>query len=223
MTGVHRPLGRARRWLLALLMLPGAVALWFAAGLLGGAVLSDGEAPGSDVVVRLVGTPIHYDFLLPATPETRAAFGFAAAAGVPVEDAAVRWILVGWGARDFYTTVGGYGDMTAGPVWRAITGDASVLRVEAWGEVDPGTAPAIPMGAAQYDRLLAAIVASTDGRALDHPGLTAADRFFGGIGRFDLRRTCNVWVGEMLRAAGLRFGLWTPTPQAVRLSLARRG
>lgn len=32
-------------------------------------------------------------------------------------------------------------------------------------------------------------------------------------------RTCNVWVGERLRRAGLPFGNWTPTPQAVRLSL----
>lgn len=201
--------------------MPGLAALWFVAGLIGGVIPSVGAAPGDDVEIRLVGTAIHYDFLLPVTPETRAAFGFAARAGVPVEAPDAAWILAGWGARDFYTATGAYSDMEIGPVWRAVSGDASVLRVEVWGDVDLGDRPRIGLSAAQYTRLLEAIVASTDGRVLESPGFTPTDRFFGGRGGFGFWRTCNVWVGEMLRAAGLRFGVWTPTPQAVRLALGR--
>lgn len=197
------------------------MALWFGGGLIGGVIPSVGSAPGDDVEIRLVGTAIHYDFLLPATPETRAAFGFAARAGVPVEAPDVAWILAGWGARDFYTATGAYSDMEIGTIWRAVSGDASVLRVEVWGDVDLGDWPRIGLSAAQYTRLLEAIVASTDERVLESPGFTPTDRFFGGRGGFGFWRTCNVWVGEMLRAAGLRFGVWTPTPQAVRLALGR--
>lgn len=188
---------------------------------MGALIPSGGAPPGDDVTIRLAGTAIHYDFLLPTTPETRAAFGFAARAGVPVDAPGAAWILVGWGAREFYTTTGTYSDMSAGPIWSALTGDTSVLRLDVWSDIDLGDRPGITMSAAQYTRLLAALAGSTDRRALAHPGFTETDRFFGGTGRFDVLRTCNVWVGEMLRAAGLRFGIWTPTPQAVRLAIAR--
>lgn len=200
-------------------VVPGLIVLWFVFGLLGAVVPSDGTASGDDVTVRLAGTAIHYDFLLPATPQTRAAFAFAAQAGVPIDAPEAAWILVGWGARDFYTATGSYSDMSVGPVWKAVTGDESVLRVDVWGDVDLGGRPEIRLSATQYTRLLTALVGSTDRIALDHPGFTLTDGFFGGTGGFSLLRTCNVWVGEMVRAAGLRFGLWTPTPQAVRLAL----
>ncbi len=175
------------------------------------------------MAIHLVGTAIHYDFVLPATPETRAAFAFAGGVGVPVGAAEARWILVGWGARDFYTATGTYADMEAGPIWRAVTGDDSVLRIDVLGDVDLSGTPVLRLSTAQYARLLAAIRASTDGTALAHPGFTASDAFFEGAGRFDLWRTCNVWVGEMLQAAGLRFGRWTPTPQSIRLALRLHG
>lgn len=55
--------------------------------------------------------------------------------------------------------------------------------------------------------------------ALPYAGFTDTDAFFPAVGPFNLTRTCNVGVGERLRAAGLPFGAWTPTPQSVRLSL----
>lgn len=212
-----------------------AIALWFCAGLLGAIVPSAGEAPGDAVEVRLVGTALHYDFLLPATPETRAAFAFAAARGVPLEAPGVEWVLAGWGARDFYTGTPTLADVRPGPVWRAITGDASVLRVDVWGPVAGDGTLRLRLSSAQYTRLLAAIVATLADPTLVHPepaapdladpepaeaGFTPTDAFFAARGRFDGFRTCNTWVGAMLRAAGVRFGVWTPTPQAVRLSVA---
>jgi uncharacterized protein (TIGR02117 family) len=194
--------------------------LWIFAGFVGAVIPSGAAAPGDDVTIRLAGTAIHYDFLLPATSQTRAAFGFSNKAGVPIDDDAVAWILIGWGARDFYTATGSYSDMSAGPIWKAVTGDTSVLRVDVWPDVDLGDRPSITLSAAQYTRLLVALLGSTNGVALDHPGFTGTDRFFGGTGGFHILRTCNVWVGEMLRAAGVRFGRWTPTPQAVRLAIA---
>ncbi len=207
---------RVRAAVVASLLLPGLILVWFVAGLVGALLPSAGAAPGDDVEIRLVGTAIHYDFLLPATAETRAAFGFAAE--VPVEAPDVAWILAGWGAREFYTATGTYADLAAGPVARAVTGDASVLRVEVWGPFDGADSLRLRLGSAQYTRLLAAIVATADGPALDGAGFSRTDAFYPARGRFDVLRTCNVWVGRMLRAAGLRFGVWTPTPQAVRLS-----
>ena len=40
---------------------------------------------------------IHTDILIPLTPETRARFGFAEAAGVPLNHPEARWLVLGWG------------------------------------------------------------------------------------------------------------------------------
>jgi diacylglycerol kinase (ATP) len=52
----------------------------------------------------------------------------------------------------------------------------------------------------------------------DGAGLSETDRFFEAKGHFDIIRTCNIWISRMIRAAGLNFGAWTPTPCAVNLS-----
>jgi uncharacterized protein (TIGR02117 family) len=82
----------------------------------------------------------------------------------------------------------------------------------------------IPVSEAQLDLLAQKVLSSlkrdASGRPvpLDSPAFGQTDAFFAAKGHFSLLRTCNVWVGEVLRAAGIPFGLWTPTPQAVRLS-----
>ncbi len=183
----------------------------------------DGE---SSTRLGLVSGDIHYDFLIPLTPEVRNRFGFAAADGVPLDHPGAEWLIVGWGAAEFYTTVGGYGDIGAKAIWRGATGDSAVLRLDAIGALysEEGVA-FVSLSDAQFEALLTAIEGSfiqTGTRAptpLAIPGFTETDSFYPAKGRFNLTRTCNIWVGEMLRAAGLRFGAWTPTPYSVRLSL----
>ena len=36
-----------------------------------------------------------------------------AATGIALDHPEARWLVLGWGARDFYTTVGTYSDVTA--------------------------------------------------------------------------------------------------------------
>lgn len=218
------------RWLLraigVLLALP---SLYFAAGLTG-ALMAKGESwPPQGVVVGLLRGPIHYDFLLPLDPVTRQAFGFAAdQRGVPVRHPDARWLVVGWGSEAFYTTAGSYSDISAASLWRAATGDGSVMRLDVWGDLAGQEIPGlswIRVTPAQYARLRTGIRDSFATGPAGQPqpvavaGFTGTDGFWHGRGGFDLFRTCNVWVGAQLRGAGLRFGLWTPTPQAVALSI----
>lgn len=187
------------------------------------------EAPDAETThVLLISGPIHYDFALPLTAETRAAFEALSQAGLELHHPNARWLLVGWGARDFYTTTGGYGDLSLRSIWRAVTGDASVLRADLWGAVPEGhDLPQIALSSTEYAALLGAIRASF-ARGPDDaplpvatPGFTVTDRFFEARGRFHLFQTCNTWISRMIRSAGLSFGAWTPTPYAVRLSLTR--
>lgn len=205
-----------------------AVALYLAAAGLGGLIpgrTADLEA-GDDVQIGLLYGSIHVDFLLPATAETRAALGFARAGGVAVDGAEVGYFIVGWGARDFYTMTPAWADLDAGATWRAITGDASVLRVDTISRnIAFDQVPQLGLSSAQYTALLAEITATAtpDAIGLDVQGHRATSGFVEAQGRFHILRTCNTWVGRVLRGAGVPMGVWTPTPYAVRLSLWRAG
>lgn len=86
--------------------------------------------------IALARGPIHYDLLLPATDDLRQAFAFAQAQGVPINDPRVRYIIIGWGSRAFYTAIGTYADLNLRAIWPALTGDAATLHLDVAGGVD---------------------------------------------------------------------------------------
>ncbi|WP_374433135.1 DUF2459 domain-containing protein [Tabrizicola sp.] len=185
--------------------------------------------PGPDFsgpVTRQIGLlqgPIHTDILFPLTPETRARFAFAEAAGVPLNHPDAQWLVFGWGSAAFYTTAGTYADITASAVLTAATGDDAVIRLDALGPLpEMDNLRFLDISDAQFQALLTQTTAALSSQTkLDHPGLTGSDAFFPARGRFHLFRTCNVWLGETLRASGIPFGLWTPANWSVTLSLNR--
>ncbi|NJM81879.1 MAG: TIGR02117 family protein [Tabrizicola sp.] len=202
--------------------------LYFVAGLAGALIPGPDSGLSGPATTRigLIRGVIHYDFLIPLTPEVRRRFGFARAEGVPVDDPDGAWLLIGWGARGFYTSTGTYADISAGPLLRGVTGDRSVMRVDILGPLpDDEALTYLALSEAQFSALLMRIDASfaRDASGAARPiagaGFTATDAFFEAEGTFNLLRTCNVWVSDTLRAAGVDFGIWTPTPQSVSLSL----
>lgn len=214
-----------RRGLTGLAALP---VIYFAAALAGGLLPGQhAEIKGNaEHRVGFARGPIHYDILLPMTPDLRERFAFSAAAGVPINHPDAAWLVAGWGAEGFYTTVGTYADLNATALWRAATGDASVMHLDVAGPVT--TAPGLDWHLLSTAQLAALTTAIETNFARDSnglpiafatPGHTGSDAFFRANTRFHLFRTCNVWLGETLRAAGLPFGIWTPTTQSARLSL----
>lgn len=175
--------------------------------------------------IALVRGPIHYDFLLPANDRLRQSFAFAEAQGVPVLNPAVRWLVVGWGSRAFYTATGTYADLRLATVLTAATGDSATLHLDVAGDVS--SIPDIlyiDVNETQLAALEAAILASLtrddQGRPvpLPVPPFGATDAFYAAEGHFSILTTCNVWIGQMLRQAGVSFGIWTPLPQSVAFS-----
>lgn len=185
--------------------------------------------PGPDLTgpltrqIGLLQGPIHTDILFPLTPETRARFAFAEAAGVPLSRPDADWLLLGWGSAAFYTSAGSYADITAGATLTAATGDAAVIRLDALGPLPPlPNLRFLRLSEAQFQALLTQTTAAFASRTkLNHPGFTGTDAFFPAHGRFSALRTCNVWLGQTLRAAGIPFGLWTPANWSVSLALDR--
>jgi uncharacterized protein (TIGR02117 family) len=224
---------RARLILRALTVLVAIPFFYLVFGLVGGLIPGPVEQTpevAGDVRIGLARGPIHYDLLLPNDADLRARFAFAEAAGVPLSNPEARWLMVGWGADEFYTRTGEYGDIAFGPVLHAITGDASVMRLDAVGPVDGVQGVRfLTITQGQYAALLDGIDASflrnVDGApmAADATGFGLTDAFFMAKGKFNIFYTCNAWVGTQLRAAGVPMGVWTPTPQSIDVSLWRIG
>lgn len=219
-----RDAGLIRAFRFSGLLIAACIAAYLIAAAVG-AVLPTGDRAANEPAsheVLLVAGPIHFDFLLPLDDPQVAAFSFAADAGVPMDDPRARWLVVGWGSAAFYTTVGSYADVAPSAVWRAVTGDQAVMRFDVVGAVPdvPGV-HRLPLSEGQFTALVQAIRADLGAVPVRLPldGFNGTDAFFAAEGHFNIFRTCNVWVGEKLRQAGVAFGRWTPTPYAVRLSL----
>jgi uncharacterized protein (TIGR02117 family) len=210
----------------ASLALLGIVALYLMIVLLGALVtgrMTDVDHEPKTTKVLLVGGVIHYDFLLPMNDMTRARFGWLANAGVDMDHPRAEWLVIGWGAHDFYTATGDYTDLRARTIWRGLTGDSAVMRVDLAGYLPDALDPlTVAFSDAQYSAFLDQIENSfaqgVGTKPLDNVTLSGSDRFFAATGNFNFFNTCNVWVGQSLRAAGVKFGAWTPLPASISLS-----
>lgn len=125
------------------------------------------------------------------------------------DEAAGRWIELGWGDAKFYS-----GERRGvSSAFRAafVSGDAVVHRVfltqppfEAFPGADIG---ALRLSPEAFERLLVAIdrtfTRSADGGLIDRgEGLYGDSRFFEAEGRFSLLHNCNAWIGGLLHSAG---------------------
>src|SRR5438094_234006 len=73
----------------------------------------------------------------------------------------------------------------------------------------------------EYRKLWAAVRASfaleLRGRPkrVAHPGYWTDDAFYEGVGTANALATCNQWVADRLRLAGVRTSLWSPFAQGL--------
>lgn len=189
--------------------------------------LSEGNPATADGRrILLLSNAIHSDIAIPLSSDTRAAFAFLGAAGIPLADPGAEWLVLGWGGRSFYLETPTWADLKPMPALRALTIDRAVMHVDVGGRIDEGH-PAIvrlELSAAELDRLKDFILASfaRDGgtvEAVADAGYGASDRFFEANGYFNAFVGCNTWTAAALRAAGLRTGIWNPLPQTLDVSL----
>jgi uncharacterized protein (TIGR02117 family) len=139
-----------------------------------------------------------------------------------------RYVAFGWGDRDFYLETPTWADVRVTTVVKASMGlGSSTVHANLMYALPPADAwrRRIWVSSEQHDLLVEGIrdtlVLGADGRPVPIRGAHYhhADAFYEATGRYHLFRTCNVWVGDVLRAAGIRVGLWTPLPGGVLAQL----
>ena len=108
--------------------------------------------------IRLVTGLLHADIAIKVTPELLERFAFLRKTDLPLNHPNLRYLAFGWGSKAFYTTAGTYSDIELGAVFTAVTGDKAVIRITAFGPLDPGENTInVPLAPDQMDRLLDSI------------------------------------------------------------------
>lgn len=206
----------------ALLALAAVPALYLLAALIGSLVpVNRGwEEPERGTTVYLRSNGIHIDIVMPAVAE-----GLDWRPLLPQRDfrqapANPRWFAFGAGERRVYLETPTWWDLSPRTAWAALAGGERVMHVERVGRLGPELS-AIRLRPEEYRRLWAAVRAQFDldaaGRPqrIAHPGYGADDAFYEGRGTASAFATCNSWVADQLRLAGVRTSLWTPFPEGL--------
>jgi len=208
-----------RRVLLALAAMP---ALYLLAALLGSLIPVNRGWHETDrgVTVYLADNGIHADFILPAAAEGLDWRPLVPQRDFAAPDPAARWVAFGSGEERVYLETPRWRDIKPRTVWSALAGGRRVMHVEWVG--DPAYAVReIRLRPEEYRRLWSAIRADfaldAGGRPqrIAHPGYGPADAFYRATGKASAVRTCNSWVADRLRLAGVRASLWPPFVQGL--------
>ena len=202
------------RLIVAVLALP---AVYLLAALVGSLVpVNRGwEEPPTGVTVYLRSNGVHVDLIMPAN-----AGGLDWRPLLPKRDFAhpppdPQFFGFGAGERRVYLDTPRWRDLKPEAVWAGLTGGERVMHVEAIGGLG-GDLRAIRLRPEEYRRLWAAVRIQFDldeerrPQRIDHPGYWYDDAFYEGYGEADMLNTCNQWVADQLRIAGVETSLWAP-------------
>lgn len=178
------------------------------------------------VEISLLSTLLHVDIAIPIDDDLKTRFSFLQEDGFPLSHPNLRYLVIGWGSRVFYTSTKNLSDIGAGPVFTAITGDTSVLHIIPAKDVSQNegvkniTVTKDGLNA-MLDNISNTLVHTADGKPIILPGKShgLSDLFYEAKGDFNIFNPCNIWAARMLRSAGVSTGIWTPTTYSLLWSL----
>lgn len=134
-----------------------------------------------------------------------------------------RYVSFGWGDLGFYRDVPTWDDLTLKIAVTALfTKSPSAVHLK-YSENLPQAEKTVSLKLTkdQYKKLCTYIenTFKTDekGKVQQIPDLyyTQTDAFYKARGSLSLFKTCNTWINNALKAAGIRTSLWTALPQGI--------
>jgi len=222
----------ARRWIRRILLAIAAVpAAYLLAALVGSLipVNRDWQEPDEGITVYLADNGVHTDIIMPVRAQGLDWEPFVPKSDFRGADPQARWVAFGSGEELVYLHTPRWRDLTPRAAWSAATGGTRVMHVE-WVSNPAYAGREIRLRPEEYRRLWAAIRADfkmdMNGRPerVDHPGYGLSDAFYwSSAGRFSALSTCNSWVANKLRIAGVKTSAWPPFVQGLTWRYRRAG
>lgn len=130
----------------------------------------------------------------------------------------------GWGDRNFYLHTPTWSDLKVSTAGKALLIPSETVMHVAFLNTPVGNPEIrrVKISPDQYQKLVNFIVESfqpAQGGFQHIVGISygQADAFFVGDGSYHCFRTCNCWVGDALKSAGVKTGWFTPLPKTVYL------
>jgi uncharacterized protein (TIGR02117 family) len=186
------------------------------------------HADSNGVEILLIDNGVHADLVVPLNHASFPMIRYLENGKFIVARDMFEYAIIGWGSRKFYLETETWDDLRVSTVGYALSGfDRTTVHVRLLSGLDWPTDASrqIRISPDQFARLGEHIVSSfqlnNDGKGIPIVGAHYRndDAFFEGQGNYNLFRTCNVWVGQGLKRAGVRVGVWTVTPNALFASL----
>lgn len=176
--------------------------------------------PADGITVYVANNGVHGDIVMPAKADGLDWEPLVPKSDFAAPDPTARWVAFGAGEKRVYLNTPTWWDLTPRTIWSALAGGKRVMHVE-WA-ASPGYADrAIRLRPEEYRRLWAAVRADFElgqnGRPIriDHPGYGRGDAFYRAQGKATAFRTCNTWLADKLRIAGVETSLWPPFVQGL--------
>jgi uncharacterized protein (TIGR02117 family) len=186
------------------------------------------HADSEGVEILLINNGVHADLVVPLNHPSFPMMHYLEHGKFGVARDMFEYAIIGWGSRKFYLETETWDDLRVSTVGYALSGfDRTTVHVRLFSRMDWPTDSSrmIRIRPDQFAKLGEHIASSfrldNVGRGLPIAGAHYRndDAFFEGQGNYNLFRTCNVWVGQGLKKAGVRVGVWTVTPKALFASL----
>jgi uncharacterized protein (TIGR02117 family) len=208
-------------------------ALGLAIALYGGAGTALGLLPvnrdfapaAAGIEIAVASNGFHTDVILPLRA---AGIDWADWCPPAARERTPRFIVIGWGDRDFYLETRTLADLRLGTALRALLFSRdTLLHVDYLDDLAGLDAHRVSVAPATYavlaGYLRAAFRLDAAGRPirLAERGYGVRDAFYAAVGTYSPFETCNEWLAAGLRQAGIRTGLWAPFAFGITAHLGR--
>lgn len=192
-----------------------AVGLFMLAGWVGSSIPrnADWTEPADGVPIMIETNGIHTAIVMPlVTPQKDWRADFPAA-DLAASQRPYTHVSVSWGEREVFLETPSWSDLSLRAAFNAATGGDGLLHVAHYVRPAPSqTARPLRLRPDEYARLVRAIEAQVRpvGHRRRYRGYEEWDVFYAAPGRYHIGNTCNQWTSDVLAAAGVEIGWWTP-------------
>ena len=181
------------------------------------------QPENGNITIYLRTNGVHTDFIFPLENQVMDWQEFIPPETIPSKTAVFRYISFGWGDLEFYQETEDWSDLRFPVAFQAVFLESpSALHVT----LEPAlrmTKPVVKIVVTkeQYKKLVeyvrSTIKKDDSGSPNPVEGLhyNQHDAFFHAKGSLHFFYTCNTWINDGLKSAGLRACLWTPFDEGI--------